>query len=122
MSRGTMSRRRGGRALDPQVEESPTTLQLIDESDRRADRVDSENAQLRDRNAEVEAWYRLLQADHATLQKRHEQVARKALEVQSECDRLITRNRQLEALADRPDGPGRTAEPGEECTKMTRIS
>jgi hypothetical protein len=121
MSRGTMSRRRGGRALDPQAEECPLTLQLIDESDRRAERIDSENAQLRDRNDEVEGWYRLLQAEHATLQERHEQVARKAAEVQAEFDRLETRNRQLEAFADRPAGPGRSAEPGKECTDMTRI-
>jgi len=107
-----MSRRRGERAPDRQAEECPLTLQLIDESDRRAERVDSENARLRDRNAEVEAWYRLLQADHANLQKRHEQVARKAAEVQADCDRLISRNRQLEAFADLPDGPGRPASRG----------
>jgi hypothetical protein len=117
-----MSRRRGERALDRQAEESPLTLQLIDESDRRAERVDAENARLRDRIAEVEAWYQLLQADHATLQHRHEQVGRKAAEVQAECDRLISRNRQLEALADRPAGPGRSAQQGKERIQMTRIS
>jgi hypothetical protein len=116
-----MSRRRGGRAPDPQAEECPLSLQLIDESDRRAERIDSENARLRDRNAEVEAWYRLLQTEHATLQKRHEQAARKAADVQAEFDRLVSRNRELEAFADRPAGPGCLAEPGKERTKMQRI-
>ncbi len=109
MSRAMATRRRGLRA-QTWVEESSSVESIVDEAEQRAERLDAENARLRDELAEAEGWYRLLQADHASLQHRHEQVGRKVGQLQSELDRLESRNQGLEAADDRPvDGPGRAA-------------
>lgn len=121
MSRGTMSRRRGARAPEEAAEECPVNLHLVEESDRRADRLDAENQGLREALEESEAWYRLLVADHAALGKKHEQVGRKAGELRAEVDRLGSSNRELEALVGRPEGPGRSAVRSKERSDMMRI-
>ena len=121
MSRGTSSRRRGPRA-QTWDEEGPGNEGLIEESERRAGRLDADNARLRDALAEAEGWYRLLQADHATLQARHGQVGRKAAQLQAETARLESKNRELEALVDRPVGPGRAAGFVKKDTAMIRIN
>ena len=108
MSRGEAGRRRGTRELTWD-EESPGVAVLVEDTERRADRLDAENTRLRDALAEVEAWYRLLQADHASLQARHGQVGRKVGQLQSEVDRLESENQGFEALAGRPVLPERAA-------------
>ena len=121
MSRGEASRRRGLRATTWD-EESPGVAVLVEDADRRAGRLDVENARLQDALTEVEGWYRLLQADHASLQARHDQVGRKAAQLQLEADRLESENRGLEALLDRPAGPVRGAgTPEKDETTMNRI-
>ena len=72
----------------------------------RCERLDGENARLREQIEEVQGWYRLLQADHAALQNRHRQVGRKTTEIQAERDRLEGENRELQALASHREGPG----------------
>ena len=122
MSRGTATRRRGLRAQTWDEMVPPLCDGLADEIEDRADRLAVENARLRDDLAEVEGWYRLLQADHASLQARHDQVGRKAAATQAEVDRLGSRNRQLEAIVDRPAGSGQIADSGRDDHTMTHIS
>ncbi len=122
MSRGEASRRRGLRATTWD-DESPGAAVLVEDADRRAGRLDAENERLRDDLTEVEGWYRLLQADHASLQARHDQVGRKAAQLQLEADRLESKNRGLEALFNRPAGPDRRAgtQQVKDETTMNRI-
>jgi hypothetical protein len=121
MSRSMATRRRGLRA---QVVDDASLAadSLVDESEQRAERLDADNARLRAELAEVEGWYGLLRADHASLRARHEQVGRKAGELHAELDRLGSRNRELEALVDRPAGPGRAAGSVKDGTTMIRIN
>jgi hypothetical protein len=120
MSRGAASRRRGPR--EPTWdEECPGVAVLVEDSERRAERLEAENTRLQDALAEAEAWYRLLQADHASLEARHAQVGRKAAQLQAEADRLGSENRELEALLDRPLGPVQTAGPSKDDTTMNHI-
>ena len=121
MSRGTAAHRRGLR-VQTRDETSRDGESLVDEAERRAERLDADNARLRDMLTEAEAWYRLLQADHATLQARHGQVGRKADMLQAEVDRLESNNRELQALVDRPVGSGRAAGLVKDDTNMTRIN
>ena len=72
----------------------------------RCERLEGENARLREEIAEVQGWYQLLKVDHAALQSRHRQVGRKTAEVQAERDRLDGENRELQALAFARGGPG----------------
>jgi hypothetical protein len=120
MSRGITTRRRGLRA-QAWEEEASSDLSIVDESDRRADRLDAENVRLRDALIETEGWYRLLQADHASLQARHGQVGRKSVELQAAIGRLESRNRELEVLEDRPAGSARAAATSGKESTMVRI-
>jgi hypothetical protein len=117
-----MATRRRGLRAQTWDDESPSGESIVDEAEQRADRLDADNARLRDELAEAEAWYRLLQADHASLQHKHEQVGRKVGQLQSELDRLESRNRELEAADDRPVGPGRAAGRIRKETAMMRIN
>jgi len=98
------------------------SLSLVNDSEARADRLDAENARLKEALAETEGWYRLLQADHASLQVRHGQVGRKAGELRDEVDRLELKNRELEHLVDRAVGSGRASESLKDEMTMMRIS
>lgn len=121
MSRGMATRRRGLRAQT--WDEGPSEVVCFQgDSEQRADRLDAENSRLKEALIEVEGWYRLLQADHASLQVRHGQVGRKAGELLAEVDRLESKNRELEMLVDRPAGPGRATESVKDGTTMTRIN
>ena len=120
MSRGAASGRRGLRTPSWD-EESPGVAVLVGDIERRAERLDAENTRLRDALAEVEGWYRLLQADHSTLLSRHDQIGRKAGQLQLEADRLESENRGLEALADRAIGPGGGAGHLKDDIMMNRI-
>jgi hypothetical protein len=121
MSRGMATRRRGLRA-QTWVEESSSVESIVDEAEQRAERLDAENARLRDELAEAEGWYRLLQADHASLQHKHEQVGCKVGKLQSELDRLESRNQELEAVIDRPVESRRTAGSTQKEMTMIRIN
>ena len=105
MSRAMATRRRGLRthSLD---DESSMGESIVDESEQRAERLDADNARLRDELTEAEGWYRLLQADHGSLQARHGQVGRKAGELQAKVDRLVLKNQELEALVDSTETVG----------------
>lgn len=119
MGRGMTARRRMARAPAPAEDEIGAEA-FVDDSESRADRLDEEAGRLQAELTEVEAWYRLLRADHASLQARHGQVGRKNSEIRAEADRLRSRIRELEALADRPDGSGRVADHREQgITMMT---
>jgi hypothetical protein len=122
MSRGTKSRRPEARAPVP-AEESPPDLRLVEQADRRAERVDAENLKLAEQLREAEAWYHLLQVDHAALGRKHERIGRKAAELQAELDRLGSMDRDQKA-AGPPEGSGRLAGPGpgEDSNPMIRIS
>jgi hypothetical protein len=120
MSRGIMTRRRELRAFADEPEDS-SSPSIADEFERQADRLDAENVRLRDALIETEGWYRLLQADHASLQARHGQVGRKLVELQDAMGRLESRNQELEVLVDRPVGPGRRNETSTKGHTMPRI-
>jgi hypothetical protein len=120
MSRVAPSRGRGPRE-PTRDEESACYTALVEDAERRAERLDAENTRLRDALAEVEGWYRLLQADHASLQARHGQVGRKAAQLRAEADRLGSENREIEALLHRPGGPVGSAGRRKDHTTMNRI-
>jgi len=67
-----------------------------------------DGVRLEDELSEVEGWYRLLQADHATLQERLSQSGRRVTELQAELNRLAVENQELHALVDRM-APGEPA-------------
>jgi hypothetical protein len=117
-----MATRRRGLRAQTWDDESSSSESVVDETEQRADRLDSENARLRDELAEAEGWYRLLQADHASLQQKHEQVGRKVGTLQSELDRLESRNQGLEAEVDRPIGSRRPAGSTQKEMTMLRIN
>jgi hypothetical protein len=87
-----------------------------------------DGARLEDELNEVEGWYRLLQADHETLQGRLSRSGRRVTELQAEANRLAVENRELRALVDRmaSDGPAPEATgrgPGEGgLSTMRRIT
>jgi hypothetical protein len=93
----------------------------LDELQEQADRLGIENNRLRDQVAEIEGWYRLLQADHTGLQTRATRSSRRVTELQVESNRLRSENQDLQSLVFRYEasGGGITQQ---KRTSMTRIS
>jgi len=105
MCRGAAARRRrpdteGTLAVCGRVEGEEERL-----SDQ-AERLRDENAGLRERVAEVEGWYRLLEADHAALKDNDRRNSRRTTELQAEVNRLDVENQELSALVSRPGWEG----------------
>ena len=68
------------------------------ERSRRDERLRDENAGLHERVTEVEAWYRLLQEDHKSLQNENRRLSRRGTELQTEVNRLEVENQDLGAM------------------------
>jgi hypothetical protein len=68
-----------------------------------------ENKALRTQVVAVEARNRMLQTTQADLRKVHLNTTRHAAQLQAECNRLATENRQLQQLAEHPGGPSGAA-------------
>src|SRR3954470_22508756 len=102
MSRGAAARR-----SRPDTEGQLAVCGRLESEEERLDDQDEqlreENACLRARVAEVEGWYGLIQADHASLQKNDRQNSRRITELQVEVNRLDTENQELLALVGRID-------------------
>src|SRR3954467_12414032 len=86
-------------------------------------RLRQENARLRNEVAEIEGWYRLLQAEHAALRDNDRRTGLRATELQAEVNRLDGENQELRALASRLGDAGeqRIEGPPEDST-MTRFA
>jgi hypothetical protein len=113
MSRSTAARRR--RDDGDAWRAAPWSVAVASELEdwqERGERLGAENARLKDELSEVEGWYRLLQADHATLQARMSQSSRRITELQAEANRLATENQGLQVLVSRslPDAIGPAGE------------
>jgi hypothetical protein len=93
----------------------------LDELQGQADRLGTENNRLRDQVAEVEGWYRLLQADHAVLQTKAARSSRRVTELQAESNRLASDNQDLQSLVVRYEEAGRGIT-HQERTFMARIT
>jgi DNA repair exonuclease SbcCD ATPase subunit len=93
----------------------------LDELQGQADRLDTENTRLRDQVAELEGWYRLLQADHTVLQTKAARSSRRVTELQAESNRLASDNQDLQHLVVRYEEVGRGFTL-QERTFMARIS
>jgi hypothetical protein len=141
MSRGTAARRRRDHrsnearcaALGVALSSGPDDGDWDDEDEC----LDARNARLRDELSEMEGWYRLLQAEHATVEGRLGQSTRRVTELQAEANRLAAENHELQAILSRTAaGPneepgtreGQIPRPGQgtleekgEYTKMRRI-
>jgi hypothetical protein len=96
MSRGAAARRRR--------QDRETWLAVCDgveddgeEPRAECERLRGEVARLRDQLADVEGWYRLLQADHATLQANERRTSQRTTELQAESNRLEIENQELHA-------------------------
>jgi hypothetical protein len=93
-----------------------------DDRDESLGRLEEQNAGLREQLAEVEGWYRLLQADHAALQAQHGRCGREAIGLRAERNRLEVENKELQDIVSRlgaaapADGAQR-----EDESVMTRI-
>jgi len=104
MGRGAAARRRDSAG---RTEGFPLVLAGTEaDCEARCERLEGENARLREEIAEVQGWYVLLKVDHAALEKRHRQVGCKTAELQAEKDRLDVENRELRALAFAREGHG----------------
>jgi hypothetical protein len=134
MSRSTAARRRRDDGDAWRAESCRVAVASErDDWQEQGERLGAENARLKDELSEVEGWYRLLQADHATLQARMSQSSGRITELQAEANRLATENQGLQPLVSRslPDaisparertgqGQGQGQEEGEDSA-MTRI-
>ncbi len=105
MGRGAAARRRDTTDWSAGFEFGLTGTEA--DAEARCERLEGENARLREEIQEVQGWYGLLKVDHAALQNRHRQVGSKTAEVQAERDRLDGENRELQALAFVREGLGR---------------
>src|SRR5258706_8088487 len=104
MSRGATARRRRsdtearlavcGRVDSEGDGDDAEGVELIN----RDERLRDENAGLRERVAEVEGWYRLLQEDHNRLQDENHRISRRGTELQTEVNRLEVENEERGAL------------------------
>jgi hypothetical protein len=106
MSRGTAARRRREhRSNEARCTASPGVAivsELYDDDwDDQDEGRDDENARLRDELSEMEGWYRLLQAEHATVEGRLGQSARRLTELQAEANRLALENHELQTILSR---------------------
>jgi hypothetical protein len=83
-----------------------------EENERReqVEQLREDNASLREQLAEVEGWYRLLQADHASLQDNERQISRRTTELQAERNGLESENQELRALVARLGEAGRNTQ------------
>ncbi len=72
-----------------------------DDRNEQGERMSAENARIRDELSEVEGWYRLLQAEHSTLQGRLTHSGRRMTDLQADANRLAVENRELHALVSR---------------------
>jgi hypothetical protein len=80
-----------------------------------------ENARLRDQVADVEGWYRLLQAEHFTLQDNDRRNSRRTTELQAEVNRLDGENHDLRGLVARLVDTAPVIQEPREGSSMTRI-
>jgi hypothetical protein len=78
----------------------------------------AENDGLREQVAEVEGWYRLLQADHAALQARHGRCGREAVALRGELNRLELEAKQWQDIVARQQ---EAAAHREEASPMKRF-
>ncbi len=105
MSRDTRARRRHDNGHVGHAELYRVASEL-DELQEQNDRLGTENTRLRDQVAEVEGWYRLLQADHTVLQTRAARSSRRVTELQVESNRLASDNQDLQSLVVRYEEAG----------------
>lgn len=87
----------------------------------RCERLEGENARLREQIEEVQGWYHLLKVDHAALQDRHRQGGRETTEIQAERDRPDGEDGELQALAFAREGPGRDTRGSRKGELMTGL-
>ena len=120
MSRDTRARRRHDNGHVGHAEPYRVASEL-DELQEQNDRLGTENTRLRDQLAEVEGWYRLLQADHTVLQTKAARSSRRVSELQAESNRLASDNQDLQSLVVRYEEAGRGIT-HQERTFMARIS
>jgi hypothetical protein len=120
MSRDTRARRRHDNGHVGHAELYRVASEL-DELQEQNDRLGTENNRLRDQVAEVEGWYRLLQADHTVLQTGAARSSRRVTELQAESNRLASDNQDLQSLVVRYEEAGRGIT-HQERTLMARIS
>jgi hypothetical protein len=74
-------------------------------------RLEAQNAILREQVAEVEGWYRLLQAEHTNLQTLHGRCGREAIGLRATVHRLEVENKELQDILARAGrGDSRTQE------------
>lgn len=85
-------------------------------------RLREENARLREQVAEVEGWYRLLQADHAAVCDNERRTSRRTTELQEEANRLGLENQELQALVARLGEAGRKDEKHPRESSMNRFT
>jgi len=109
MGRGMAARRRRDDTAAWDAETFVVACAL--EQEEQGGRLDAENARLREDLREVEGWYRLLQADHATLQGRMAESGRRMTALQAESNRLAAENQDLHALVAR-SAPDQERRPG----------
>jgi hypothetical protein len=110
MSRGTAARRRRDDGEAWRAESFRVTSEL-DELRERGEEFEDENAQLKERVAELEGWYRLLQAEHVTLQADAARAGRRVTELQTEANRLAAENQGLHELVPSRNAAGTRNEP-----------
>jgi hypothetical protein len=120
MSRDTRARRRHDNGHVEHAELYRVASEL-DELQEQNDRLGTENTRLRDQVAEVEGWYRLLQADHTVLQTKAARSSRRVTELQVESNRLASDNQDLQSLVVHYEEAGRGIT-HQERTFMARIS
>ena len=112
MSRDTRARRRHD-SVHVGLTELHRDGSELDEVQEQADRLGTENDRLREQVAEVEGWYRLLQADHTALQTKAARSSRRVTELQAESNRLASENQDLQSLVFRYEvSGGGTVRPG----------
>src|SRR3954468_14245588 len=83
-----------------------------DDLQEQGERLGAENARLKEEMGEGEGWYRLLQVEHAALQTRMAQSARRMTELRAEANRLAAENQELQALVCRPFTDAAGLDPG----------
>jgi hypothetical protein len=69
-----------------------------DDGNEQGESLGMANARLKNELSEVEGWYRLLLADHSTLEGRMAKSDRRVTELQTEANRLAAENQELHAL------------------------
>jgi hypothetical protein len=88
----------------------------------RDERLRDENAGLRERVAELEGWYRLLQEDHNGLQDENRRISRRGTELQTEVNRLEVENAERGALIMRLGVAGYEPRVHQEKSTMIRFA